>query len=157
VQLFSAQLRSEITRLKARFEPDDEWPFRLVGRRETGSQNTWMHNARRIYPDSYRFAAHLHPADAEALGARDGDDVRLVSKSGSVVVPIVVVDTIRQGTVSLPNGWGHRDGSWRRSTMWGGVNSNDLVDPEDVEAVAGMSILNGIPIRAEMLADRAFP
>jgi formate dehydrogenase len=41
--------------------------------------------------------------------------------------------------------------------MWGRVNSNDLVDPDDVEAVAGMSILNGIPIRAEMLADRAFP
>jgi anaerobic selenocysteine-containing dehydrogenase len=151
VQLFSEQLQSEIASMRSYVEPDDEWPLRLIGRREKGSQNTWMHNSGRIYPDDYQFTAQVHPTDARDCGARDGDAVRLVSQSGSIVVPISIVDTIRPGVVSVPNGWGHNGGSWKRANWFGGANSNELVIPDDVEAVAGMSILNGVPIRMERL------
>jgi len=151
VQLFSEQLQSEIVSLRSYLEPDDEWPLRLIGRREKGSQNTWMHNARRIYPDDYQFSAHVHPTDARNCGARDGDEVRLVSPSGSIVVHISTVDTIRPGVVSVPNGWGHKGGSWKRANSFKSANSNELVSTEDVEAVAGMSILNGVPVRMERL------
>jgi len=110
-----------------------------------------MHNASRIYTDEYRFTAHVHPADAATCGARNGDEVRLVSRSGSIVVPITIVDTIRPGVVSVPNGWGHKGGSWRRANAFKGANSNDLVSHDDVEAIAGMSILNGLPVRMERL------
>ncbi|WP_084541356.1 molybdopterin-containing oxidoreductase family protein [Nocardioides alkalitolerans] len=153
VQLYSEQLRSEVGRLFAHAEPDAEWPLRLIGRREKGSQNTWMHNASRIYPDDYQFAALIHPDDAVACGVSDGEEVRLTSRVGSVVVPAAITEDIRPGVVSVPNGWGHRGGSWQRANAIGGVNTNDLVDPCDVEAVAGMSILNGVPIRMERAAD----
>jgi hypothetical protein len=61
-------------------------------------------NARRSYPDHYRFTAHVHPADAAACGMRDDGMARLVSRTGSIVVPITVVDTLRQGVVSMPDG-----------------------------------------------------
>jgi anaerobic selenocysteine-containing dehydrogenase len=152
VQLYSPQLRSEIVRLRAYVEPA-AWPLRLIGRREAGSQNSWMHNARLLYPDSYAFTAHVHAADAEACGVKDGDEVRLVSAAGSITVPISVRDSIRPGVVSLPNGWGHRGGSWERANAFKSANSNDLVSHDDVEAIAGMSILNGVPLRMERLED----
>ena len=151
VQVFSEELRSEVARLRSYVEPDDEWPLRMIGRREKGSQNTWMHQASLIYPDDYRFRAQVHPTDAARCGARDGEKVRLVSAVGSIAVPIAVVDSVRPGVVSVPNGWGHHGGSWRRSNSLGGVNSNELADPDDVEAIAGMSIINGVPIRMERL------
>lgn len=151
VQVFSEELQSEVARLRNYVEPDDEWPLRMIGRREKGSQNTWMHQASLIYPDQYQPRAQVHFTDAARCGVRDGDNVRLVSRAGSIVVAIAIVDTIRPGVVSVPNGWGHQGGSWRRSNSFGGANSNELVSPNDVEAVAGMSILNGVPVRMERL------
>lgn len=149
VQLLSSTLRSEVTRLQGYVEPDDQWPLRLIGRREKGSQNTWMHRSGRVYPPEYRFVAHVHPGDAATCGVGDGDEVRLESPAGTITVPVVVVDSIRRGVVSVPNGWGHAAaaGPWTDSHATQGANSNVLVDPDDVEAVAGMSILNGIAVR----------
>jgi len=59
------------------------------------------------------------------------------------------------GTVALPHGWGHR-GGWRLANRHAGVNVNLLSssDVEDLEPLAGMAFLNGIPVRVEPLADR---
>jgi formate dehydrogenase len=40
VDLFSVALRSEVERLRRYEEPAEEWPLRMIGRREKGSQNT---------------------------------------------------------------------------------------------------------------------
>lgn len=155
VQVNSVELRSEVARLRAYIEPDENWPLRMVGRREKGSQNTWMHNSRVVYADDYVFAAHVHPADAEANGVKDGDEVRLVSAAGEITLRIAVRTSVRPGVVSVPNGWGHTadGGSWTRANAISSANSNELVSHDDFEAVAGMSILNGVPIRLERLEE----
>jgi formate dehydrogenase len=55
-----------------------------------------------------------------------------------------------RGTIAVPHGWGHR-GGWRRATTAGGANVNLLAssDPGDLERLAGMAHLNGIPVRLE--------
>jgi hypothetical protein len=52
------------------------------------------------------------------------------------------------GTVALPHGWGHR-GGWRLANQQPGANVNLLSssDPDDLEPLAGMAHLNGIPVR----------
>jgi formate dehydrogenase len=54
------------------------------------------------------------------------------------------------GTVALPHGWGHR-GGWELANRNAGVNFNLLAsgEPEDLERLAGMAHLNGIPVRVE--------
>jgi formate dehydrogenase len=54
------------------------------------------------------------------------------------------------GTVALPHGWGHR-GGWQVANAAGGANSNVLAsaEAEDLEPLAGMAFLNGIPVRLE--------
>ena len=92
----------------------------------------------------------MHPDDAEAHGLAEGDQAQLASKSGSVTVPVKVTDEMTPGTVALPHGWGHR-GGWRVANDAGGVNVNLLAssDPDDLEPLAGMAFLNGIPVRLE--------
>ena len=55
--------------------------------------------------------------------------------------------------MAVPHGWGHR-GGWKLANAAGGVNVNALAssDPDDLERLAGMAHLNGIPIRLERVA-----
>ena len=53
------------------------------------------------------------------------------------------------GTIAVPHGWGHKGtGGWKLANSAGGANVNQLMssDPNDVEALAGMSWLTGVPV-----------
>jgi NADH-quinone oxidoreductase subunit G len=46
--------------------------------------------------------AHVHPLDLDRVGVADGDEVKLVSASGSVVLPLVADPAVQRGTVWAP-------------------------------------------------------
>ena len=135
---------------------DSRFPFRLIGMRELRSHNSWMHNAPRLMPDGRSLTARVNTEDARRLGLADGSDVEITSASGSVRIPATVSDEVGPGTVALPHGWGH-DGGWNRANAAGGVNSNILASSssENIERLAGMSILNGIPVGLSAASDAA--
>jgi formate dehydrogenase len=58
--------------------------------------------------------------------------------------------------VALPHGWGHR-GGWQLANGNPGVNVNLLASsaPEDLEVLAGMAHLNGIPVRVSPVSAAA--
>jgi anaerobic selenocysteine-containing dehydrogenase len=141
---------AELSRLEGSGEPDPAFPLRLIGLRELRSHNSWMHNSPLLTRGGRTHAARVHPTDAERHGLGDGDVARIASKDGEIEVPVRVTDEMTEGTVALPHGWGHR-GGWRTANALGGVNVNVLAghQPEDLEALAGMAFLNGIPVRME--------
>jgi anaerobic selenocysteine-containing dehydrogenase len=98
-------------------------------------------------------AARIHPDDADALGIGDGDRCRISSAHGSIELAAMLTDEVKPGTVAVPHGWGHR-GGWNVANAAGGANVNLLAssDPEDLERLAGMAFLNGIPVRIEPVA-----
>lgn len=155
IQLCPPELESEVRRLQAESSNGDDtnFPLRLIGMRETRSQNTWLHNTPRLVPPSRRHALRVHPVDAEAAGLGGAVRCRVVSATGAVTVHLAITTDMAPGTAALPHGWGHR-GGWRHANAAGGANSNELADPrvEALEAVAGMSVLNGIPIRLEPIS-----
>jgi hypothetical protein len=63
-------------------------------------------------------------------------------------VPAIISDEMSPGAVAVPHGWVHQ-GGWQLANSVGGLNSNMLTsdDLADVERLAGMSILSGIPVR----------
>ena len=71
-------------------------------------------------------------------------------------IDLTVTDEVKRGTVAVPHGWGHA-GGWRVAAAAGGANVNLLAssDPADLERLAGMAHLNGIPIRLEAVAAAA--
>src|SRR5206468_9725233 len=128
-------------------------PLRLIGMRELRSHNSWMHNAPLLLRGGREHALRIHPDDAAAHGLEDGGRARVESKSGAVEVTVLVTDEMTPGTVALPHGWGHH-GGWQRANELGGANTNLLASaaPEDLEPLAGMAFLNGIPVRLQPVA-----
>jgi formate dehydrogenase len=153
VQLAPEAIAGEVARLSAVNGADPAFPLRLIGLRELRSHNSWMHNSPLLMRGGRVHSLRVHPRDAEEHGLVDGGEARLESKSGAVVVPVKVTDEMTPGTVAVPHGWGHR-GGWQVANDAGGVNINLLAssDPDDLEPLAGMAFLNGIPVRLEPVA-----
>jgi anaerobic selenocysteine-containing dehydrogenase len=162
VALDHPAIAEEVARLRTHAEADagarDDFPLRLIGMRELRSENSWMHNAPLLLRGGREQCAHMHPADAGALGLGDDDTVRLVSRHGAIELPVALTKDLKQGVVAVAHGWGHKgSGGWRRANAaagGGGVNVNLLTssDPADLERLAGMAVLNGVPVRAEAVA-----
>jgi anaerobic selenocysteine-containing dehydrogenase len=153
VRLDPPEIIAEAERLAAQNGHDPELPLRLIGLRELRSHNSWMHNAPLLMRGGRKHAARIHPEDAAAVGLRDGAPVRVASAHGSIELEAQLTDEVKRGTVAVPHGWGHRQGGWRLANEAGGANVNLLAssDPEDLEPLAGMAFLNGIPVRIERI------
>jgi anaerobic selenocysteine-containing dehydrogenase len=138
----------ELGRLASENGDDPRFPLRMIGLRELRSHNSWMHNVPLLMRGGRTQALRVHSDDAAAHGLEDGDEVLLESKDGQVTVPVKVSDEMTPGTVALPHGWGHR-GGWQLANRHAGANGNLLAgaQPEDLERLAGMAHLNGIPVR----------
>ena len=154
VRLDTPEILAEAERLSSRNGSDPKFPMQLIGLRELRSHNSWMHNAALLMRGGRTHAARLHPDDAEASGVGDGERCRITSPNGSIEIEAQVTDEIKQGTVAVPHGWGHRGGGWQLANDAGGANVNALAssEPEDLERLAGMAFLNGIPVRVERVS-----
>jgi formate dehydrogenase len=129
---------------------EGDFPLRLIGLRELRSHNSWMHNVPKLMQGGRTHAVRIHPDDAAACGLEDGEQCRILSSAGSIELLAKVTDEMMPGTIAVPHGWGHR-GGWRQAREAGGANVNQLASsaPEDLERLAGMAFLNGIPVRVE--------
>ena len=80
------------------------------------------------------------------------DQLARTARSSSTAL---LTDEVKRGTVAVPHGWGH-SGGWSVANAAGGANVNELAssDPADLERLAGMAHLNGIPIRVERVDGR---
>lgn len=120
----------------------------LIGRRHLRSNNSWMHNYRRLVKGKPRHQLLMHPADADARGLVSGQRVTVSSRVGRVSVEMDTSKELMPGVVSLPHGWGHG----RRGTRLGvaaarpGVCVNDLTDEMAVDGPSGNAVLNGVPV-----------
>lgn len=153
IPLADARVLSELARVEAEPVELPEYPFRLVGMREMRSHNSWMHNTERLMPPTRTLTLRISPVDAAAVGLAEGERARITSGTGVVEVPVTLTADMTAGTVALPHGWGHH-GGWQRANAAGGASSNVLASsrPDDLEKLAAMSVLNGIPVRVERVA-----
>ena len=153
VDLAPGQLAAEWDRLRSALEveTDPAYPLKMIGLREMRSQNSWMHNSPTLMKGrNRRHTARIHPDDAAEAGVADGDLVRIRSAVGVIETVAQLTDEVRRGTIACPHGWGH-DAGWSVANAAGGANTNELASArvEDVEFLAGMARLNGIPVRVE--------
>ena len=132
----------------------DGYDLTLIGRRSLRSNNSWMHNSRRLMKGADRCTAILHPEDAMRRGLADGQRVRVVSALGAIEVPLAVSDEMRPGVVSVPHGFGHGRAKvgWRVAAAHAGASVNDITDPSIVDRLTGNAAVNDVPVRVEALA-----
>ena len=154
VCLDPAEITTEIARLGTAPGTSPQFPLSAIGIRELRSHNSWMHNSPTLMKGKRRQRARINIDDAEKAGIADGDIARVVSATGAIELEMTITDEVGPGTIAIPQGWGHRGGGWRLANSNPGVNVNELTSsrPEDLEALAGMSVLNGVAVRLEALA-----
>jgi anaerobic selenocysteine-containing dehydrogenase len=148
IELSPPLLIADLVRLEASIDKADDNQMLLVGRRDLKSNNSWMHNIKVLTKGSLSCTAHVHPDDAARLGLSDGGTVRITSRVGSVDAPVEVTDSVRQGVVSLPHGWGHGVAGTQMDVAAekAGVNSNILTDDQVMDPLSGNAALNAIPV-----------
>lgn len=143
-----AALLADIPRLLEVSEDTLDRGLLLIGRRHVRSNNSWMHNFRRLTKGKPRHQLMMNPEDAARHDLKNGQQVTVKSRVGAVSVELDITDAVMPGVVSLPHGWGHgRPGTRMRvADETPGVCVNDLTDDQDVDELSGNAVLNGVPV-----------
>ncbi|WP_250656139.1 molybdopterin oxidoreductase family protein [Alkalimarinus coralli] len=131
-------------------------PLLLIGRRHVRSNNSWLHNSHRLIKGKNRCTLIIHPNDAKQLKLNDGGLAKVTSNVGSIDIPVEISEEIMPGVVSIPHGWGHH----RQGTLLSvaetkpGVSLNDITDDQHVDALSGVSVLNGVPVTVKAVQSK---
>jgi anaerobic selenocysteine-containing dehydrogenase len=139
----------------ASLTPPPAYPLVLsAGQRRLQNANQILRDPafRQRDPDG---ALTVHPDDLAALGAADGQWLRVVSPRGALRVRARADDTMRPGHVALPHGYGqaHPDALGQRVVQ--GPRVNLLTDSAWCDPVAGTPYHKHVPVRLELLVDDA--
>lgn len=107
--------------------PDDDYPFvlntgRLQHQWHTLTKTGRVAKLNRLNPGPF---VELHPDDAAAMDALDGDHIEVASRRGRAVLPAVVTDRVRPGNCFAPFHWNDLFGEYLSIN----AVTNDAVDP----------------------------
>lgn len=122
------------------------YDLKLIGRRLVRVNNSWMGHIERLTRGRSTCTVLMHHEDAAARGLTTGDLVRVESKSGSISIRLVTVNTIMPGVISIPHGYGHGLSPHAKSED-PEPSVNDITDHNFIDAFSGMAALCGVPVR----------
>lgn len=158
IDLGRAELLAELDRARSELltpvQVQGGRDLRLIGRRHLRSNNSWMHNSRRLMKGKDRCTLLMHPDDAAARDLADGQLAQVRSRVGEVEVPVELSESMMPGVVSLPHGYGHGRQGVQQSVAreHPGVSMNDLTDAQEIDAVGGTAVLSGVPVAVRPVA-----
>ncbi|WP_122077340.1 molybdopterin oxidoreductase family protein [Pseudophaeobacter sp. EL27] len=139
---------ADLPRLQAFQSPvSEEFPLLMIGRRQVRSHNSWTQNSPRLVKGRDRCTIQLNPADSVRFGLGEVGEVQIDSAVGTATLPIEITDEIAPGVVSIPQGWGQRQGELSAATKVQTVSINDLTDDRRIDPVSGNAAFNGVPVR----------
>jgi anaerobic selenocysteine-containing dehydrogenase len=121
--------------------PTPEYPYVLI----TGARKLIYYHSRFRNIKRFRTAipgpeVELHPDDAAALGAADGDRVRITSRIGSVEAPVKIMSKseILPRTLQLTHGWKE-------------ANVNLLTHDDRFDPISGFPLMKAVEVRGERI------
>lgn len=158
IQLAPEILTQDLARLEEtlRNQPAPNGHLLLIGRRQLRSNNSWMHNAKRLVRGKDRCTLLIHPDDAAKRSISDKSDVQVTSRAGTITLPAEISDEMMAGVVSIPHGWGHdRDGvQLSVAQQHAGASINDITDEQLLDDLTGNAAFSGVPVEVEGLGTR---
>lgn len=120
----------------------------LIGRRDIRTNNSWLHNAKRLVKGKNRCTLLIHPQDMKHHDFQNGDIIGVKSRTGRLHITLEECPDMMPGVISIPHGWGHdRDGVMLDvARKHGGVSLNDLTDETKLDQLIGTAVLNATPV-----------
>ena len=126
-----------------------QYPFILIGRRHLRDNNSWMHNSERLVKGRNRCTLLIHPKDAQALNIDNQQVVKVSSRVGTIELPVELTDSMMQGVVCMPHGYGHGRANVRLDVarQHAGVSVNDLTDEYVLDELTGNAAFSNVAVR----------
>ncbi|MFF3222150.1 molybdopterin-dependent oxidoreductase [Nocardia suismassiliense] len=111
--------------------PDDDFPFvlntgRLQHQWHTMTKTGKIDKLNKLNGQPF---VEVHPADAERLGVRAGDQLEIASRRGRAVLPVQISDRVRPGDCFAPFHWNDEHGEYLTIN----AVTNDAVDPASLQ------------------------
>ena len=130
-----------------------QFPMLLVNRRTRESMNSMLNELPGLFAQQRSNAVEMHPDDAAELGLEDGEWARVGSVTGTIELPVAVVDGGRRGVVTIAHGWGSRifDPAGTGEPWSHGANRNRLVERGCVDPLSQTPALNATPVRVSAM------
>jgi anaerobic selenocysteine-containing dehydrogenase len=129
-----------------------QYPFALIGRRHLRDNNSWMHNSERLVRGRNRCTLLIHPDDAKLLNIDNQQVVKVSSRIGSVELPAEWSDSMMQGVVCMPHGYGHGRANVKLDVAQkhAGVSVNDLTDEQVLDDLTGNAAFSNVSVSVEL-------
>lgn len=146
--------QADLERVQQMMQHYNDSQILLIGRRHVRSNNSWLHNSYRLVKGKSRCTMMLHPETASQYKIADGQEVKVTSRVGSVIIAAEVTDELMPGVVSIPHGFGHaRQGVKQQiAQAHAGVSVNDLTDDTLIDKLCGNAAVNGVPVQLEAMS-----
>lgn len=145
-EIMLAELRRALATSPA---TDAEYPFILAaGLRTRWTANTIQRDPKWRKGKGPHCALNLSPADAQRLGVKEGDTLRVSTRRGALTLPAHVDNALQNGHVWMPNGFGviyQQNGETRVD----GANQNELTDVNDRDPFTGIPHHRYVPCQLE--------
>ena len=137
---------ADLARLREEFSQPHHGLLQLIGRRHVRSNNSWMHNYRRLVKGKNRCTLLMHPGDMARRDIPESGLVTVSSRVGAVQVAVEASEDMMPGVVSLPHGFGHDREGIRMGIArdHAGVSCNDITDDLALDALSGNAAINGV-------------
>lgn len=148
-----------------------QWPFLMTSYKSNlmSSLSIGVDRLRQVHPHN---PLSINREDAQALGIKNGDTIRLVTPGSSVEGVAMIRDGVMKGAVAIEHGYGHRELGARAHTIDGvstghnralaaGVNINDLGFRDHtrgdhnnvwIDWMSGAVVRQGLPARIEKVS-----
>jgi anaerobic selenocysteine-containing dehydrogenase len=141
-----ARVRAEFPAKETGKSADQPDTLQLIGRRHVRSNNSWMHNYRRLVKGKGRCTLLMHPQDMAQRNIAEGNEVSVTSRTGAVQITAQASEEMMPGVVSLPHGYGHNRDGIRMGIArdHAGVSCNDITDELALDELSGNAALNGV-------------
>src|SRR6185369_12728727 len=111
IKLAPEVLVKDLERVKTKLlespPPSPSHDLLLIGRRHLRSNNSWMHNSKRLVKGKPLCTLLMHPKDAASRQINPEQKVWVQSRVGRIEIQVEISEEIMPGVVSIPHGWGH--------------------------------------------------
>jgi anaerobic selenocysteine-containing dehydrogenase len=150
INLYLAELVPELERIAREPLPrDPDYPFVLsAGERRGETMNTLVRDPAWHRKGAFG-ALRISPSDAQSLGCRTGDTLKLTTRRGSATVVAEVTPVMQPGHVSLPNGQGLEYRAADGTLVRAGTAPNELTGTAARDFLAGTPWHKHVPARLE--------
>ncbi|AJH00208.1 hypothetical protein LF65_03651 [Clostridium beijerinckii] len=151
IHLYCDEINDYIKRITPEKEEEDlnknnEFPMVLsLGKHSDYGVNLEMRNPA-TYKHRKPYKAEMHPDDAEKLGIKEGQEVKIITKGGTIKIPVELTWRTSPGYVLVPHHFGIEFNGKKI-----GEGANYLSTCEDIDEITGNPLLRHISCRIEKI------